>query len=337
MAAQGGLVTHAQVLESGLRPAQATQLRRSGDLVRLVRGVYADGELWRSLDEHVGRPLLRARAALMSKQRTWVMSHDSAALVMGMPLIDARSSDAHLTRPGYGTAWTRHGIAHHYAPYADHQLVTTSLGERHLDAARTVADLGREHGELAALVAADWALRHGSSKARLIEASLPMAHWPGICGVRSAIQRADPRAESAAESLARDLLQEMGIGEVDQQFPILPGGRLYWCDLRVGNHVFEVFGRIKLVPVADGGVATRSPTEVALDDKRRQRAIRDEDLGLSEITWEDFFGPGRAAAQARLRADYLTTERRFGRDLHPRLARQAAELRERHGRRDRER
>lgn len=334
LATQGGLVTRAQALEIGLAPSRISKLLKDGDLVSMVRGVYADGELWRSLDEFAGRPLLRARAVALSKHRTWVMSHDSAALVLGVPLIDARTSRVHLTRPGFGTAWTRYGISHHYARFAPRQLLTSATGDRHLDVARTVVDLGREHGERAGLVAADWALRRGVTRAELVEAHLPMSHWPGVIDARAAVERADPRAESAAESLGRDLVEELGLGPVDVQFPVQLEGRLFWCDLRVGNHVFEVVGRFKLVPVADGGVATRTPSEVAWEDKKRARLIRSEDLGLSEILWEDFWGDRRAGALRRLRADYETTLRRFGPDLHPRLARQAAELRDRHGRRD---
>jgi hypothetical protein len=335
LAKQAGLITHAQALECGLRPSQVMSLRKRGDIVWMVRGVYADGELWRSLDELYGRPLLRARAVAMSKHRTWLMSHDSSAFVLEMPLIDPGRSDVHLTRPGYGTAWTRYGVAHHYAPFSPDQVLTSEHGDRHLDIPRTVADLAREHGELAGLVAADWAMRQGVSRARLMEAYLPMAHWPGVTSARSVAERADPRAESPAETLGRDLVEELAIGDVDLQFPVRPEGRLFWCDIRVGNHVFEVTGKIKLVPVEEGGVATRSPSEVAWEDKKRARLIRGEDLGLSEIFWEDFWGARRQAAIQRLRADYETTLRRFGPDLHPRLERQAAELRERHGRRDR--
>lgn len=335
LASQGGLVTRADVLDTGLLPTRITALVRSGDLVIVRRGVYADGDLWRSLDEYVGRPLLRVRAALLLLDRAWVLSHDSSALALGMPLIDPASSLVHVTRPGYSSAWTRAGVSHHYARFSPGQVVTTQDGTRHLSIARTVVDLARHHGELAGLVAGDWALRQGVPRTELLETCLAMPFWPGIVAARSAIARADARAESAAETLGRDLLGELALGEIDAQFPMLLEGRLFWGDLRIGNHVFDVQGAIKYRSKADGGVAERPITEVVWEEKKRARLIRAAGLGFSEIIWEDYWGERRRVALGRLRAEYLTSEQRFGPELHPRLAAEAARLRDRHGWRDR--
>lgn len=335
LASQGGLVTHGQALDSGLPPSRIKQLIDEESLVWMRRGVYADAEVHGALDEFRGLPRLRIRAVLLSKHRGWVLSHDSSALELGIPLIDPRRSLVHLTRTGYGAAWTRAGVAHHYARFAPGELRTSSEGFRHLSIARTAVDIAREHGELAGLVACDWVLRQGVPRSALIEAYLPMSHWPGVVDIRAAVERADPRAESVAETLGRDLAQELGLGEVDAQFPLLPEGKLRWCDLRIGNHIFEVQGKIKYVPVVDGGVAEKSVTQIVWEEKKRARLIRGENLGVSEILYEDFWGERRTAALKRLRAEYDVTERRFGAELHPHLAAQAEELRARFGRRDR--
>lgn len=337
LAANGGLITRGQALDSGLTPSRLTELLRAGSLVHVpgVRGVYADAAVWSSLDDFHGKPLARVRAVLMIKNRVWVASHDSAALVHGMPLIDARASLVHLTRPGYGGAWTRAGVSHHYGRFAPGQLLEPPGMPRHLSIARTAVDIAREHGELAGLVACDWALRQGAGRSELMEAYLPMSHWPGVIDARSAVELADPRAESAAESLGRHLVKSLGVGDVDVQFPLRLEGRVRWCDLRIGNQVFEVHGKFKYVPSSLGGVAERPITEVVWEEKKRARLIRGEGLGLSDILYQDFFGEGRVRALRRLRAEYDVTCARFGPDLHPRLAAQAAELRARYGRRDR--
>jgi len=252
-----------------------------------------------------------------------------------MPLLDPRRSLVHLTRPGYGGAWRRAGISHHYGRFAAGELIESPDLPRHLSIARTAVDIAREHGELAGLVACDWALRQGIPRSALIEAYLPMSHWPGVIDVRAAVERADPRAESAAETLGRDLVEELGVGDVDVQFPLLTEGRLVWCDLRIGNHVFEVQGKIKYTAKGSGGVAERPITEVVWEEKKRSRLVRAEGLGMSEIIYQDFWGDGRAGALRRLRAEYDVTCERFGPDLHPRLAIQAAELRAKFGKRDR--
>lgn len=335
LAAQGGLASRPQILDTGLTPSRITALVKSADLVIVRRGVYADGELWHALDEFRGRPLLRVRAALMGMDRAWVLSHDSSALVLEMPLIDARRSLVHVTRPGFTSAWTRAGVSHHYARFAPGEVVTTVEGVRHLDVPRTAVDLARQHGYLPGLVACDWALRQGVTRAALLESCLTMTYWPGIVTVRSAIARADGRAESVAETLGRDLVEELGVGPVDPQFPLRLDGRVGWFDLRVGNHLFEVQGKVKYRPAAEGGLAEVPVAEVVWQEKKRARLARARDMGLSEILYEDFWGERRPAALARLRTEYLATRRRFGQELHPGLAAEAAQIRQVSGWRDR--
>ncbi|WP_340540793.1 type IV toxin-antitoxin system AbiEi family antitoxin domain-containing protein [Nocardioides sp. GXZ039] len=336
LAANNGVVARSELLDAGLSPSRITELLTAGSIVAERRGVYVDGDLWASLDPYVGRPRLRIRAAVKTLNRGWVLSHDSAALETSMPLLDPTTSRVHITRPGYGSAWTRAGVSHHYAWFDQRHLVIGEDGLRRLDIARTAVDLAREHGELAGLIACDWALRNGVPRTALMEAYLPMAYWPGVRTVRATVERADGRAESPAETLGRDLVEELGIGPVDVQFPVLlDDGRVVWCDLRVGNHVFEVHGRMKYVPAAAGGLAERPVSEVVWEEKKRSRMVRAQGLGVSEILYGDFWGAERSAALKRLRAEYEVTHTRFGAELAPRLAAQAARLRDRLGWRDR--
>lgn len=264
-----GVITAGEARDSGLTPSEITALVHGGSLVRVRRGVYADGEVWRAADEFRGRPLLRVRAAVARLQRGWVLSHDSAAFVLGLPLIAPHESDVHVTRPGYAQSWPRAGIVRHYASYVEEHVVRDG-DLPHLDAARTAVDLAREHGVEAGLVACDAALRAGVSTDALRAAYQPMSCYHGIITARRAVSLADPRAESAAESLARLLVIELGIGDVDAQFPVrIEDGRTAWCDLRVGNHVFEVDGRWKYRSQADGGVAARPGETVIWEEKKR--------------------------------------------------------------------
>lgn len=336
LARNDGLVTRGELLDLGLSPSRITGLIDGGDLVIVRRGVYADTAVWEAADDYRGKPLMNARAALMTMRRGWLMSHDSAALELGIPLIRPQDSLVHVTRPGYSSAWTRYGISHHYAHFAASQVVTLG-GRRVLGPARTAIDLARQHGEEAGVIACDWALRHGVKRTELIEAYLPMGHWTGVPHARSAVDLADPRAENLAESLGRLLVRALGIGDPDPQFPMWIEGRVVWCDIRVGNHIFEVDGKVKYTPQELGGVADREPYQVVWDEKKRQRLVSAEGLGVSRILYEDFWGDKRTAAIRRLLAEYRVTEDRFGPDLHPRLARDAALIRQQYGWRDRAR
>ncbi len=334
LASQGGLIRRVDALDLGVSPTTIAGYLRRRDWVVAHRGVYGDAELWDSLDPYRGQPLMRAKAAVMAMKRGWVLSHDSAAHALGLEMLGQERSYAHITRPGFTNAWTKGHVKHHLARYRQEQVVDVE-GHPTLDRARTVCDVVREHGLRAGLVTADSAMRAGVSRGALWEAVDVMRHWPHVTTVRQVIGLADPRAESAAESLGRDFVLGLGIGDVDLQFPVaLSTGSVAWCDMRVGNHVFEVHGRVKVLTPEQGGVTDSEARDVVFDERKRERLVTAEGLGVTNLYWEDFFGAGRARAAERARADWRESVRRFGAVLHPRLEQDARELRERFGRRD---
>ena len=265
-------------------------------------------------------------AAHLTMTQHHVMSHDSAARALGMPLVAIGRSLTHTTRPGFLGTRTEHGVKHHRnrggAPDSGlvPHLPVTSME-------RTALDVAREHGLLPGVVACDWTLARGGRPRVFDTELLTMTSWPKITRARAAYELADARAESPAESLARLLVSELGLGVPEPQFPVVADGRLFWCDLRLGCHVFEVDGLVKYVDVADGGLAETSPAQVVWEEKQRQRLICAQGLGVSRIYWSDFWGRGRGAALDRLRAEYEVTRRRFGDCLPPHLEQTAGRLR----------
>ncbi len=327
MAANGGLITTAQAYDCGLSASSIRGLVRLGAWVVVRRGVYVDGEHWRALDDHRGRHRIRTRAASMTMRRAHVASHDSAGHEHGLDMLAPPEAFVHVTRPGMTNAFVKHGIKVHLAPYTSEQVVTVDGLACH-DLARAAVDIAREHGSPYGEVACDGAMRMGVSRLELMAACEPMRSWRHVTRVRAAVEYADPRAASVIETLGRMLVDELGVGETDLQFPVrLLNGRVAWGDIRVGCHIFETDGKVKLVPVEDGGFATRSPTELAWARQKRDRDLRDVGLGASHIIYADFWPPARAAAITRLRAEYADTVARFGEVLPERLRLQAIELR----------
>ena len=108
----------------------------------------------------------------------------------------------------------------------------------------------------------------------------------------------------------------------DDTSPTAPGG-LRHVNTRPECH--QPPGRVHLA--ADGGVADKPVEDVLWDEKKRQRLVCAEGLGMSRIIWEDFWGPARVRARNRLLAEYAVTEARFGSRLPERLARFAATVR----------
>jgi hypothetical protein len=326
----GGVIARAEALDLGMSPGEIRAQVESGRWVRLRRGVYAPAETWTSLDEYVGRPLLRARAAVAQMRRGWVLSHDSAAHALGLPILRPKDPLVHVTRPGWTNAWTENGIKHHLAGFRDQQVQVVD-GLRVLDLARTAVDIAREHGLDAGVVACDGAMRMGIRRAEMVAAYEPMEHWTGVPAARTSVRLADPGAQTPIESLGRLLVEEAGIGSPETQFPLWTPMGLVWCDMRVGNQIIETDGGLKYLSIAAGGVADRPVKEIVMDEKKRERLIKDEGLGVTRLFWEDHWGRRRAEAIARLRADAADARARYGDELPERLARQAAQIRAEYG------
>ena len=203
-----------QALRAGLTGPEINRLVRSAEWVAVRRGVYVTAILWDSLDEYVARPRLRALAASRNMFAPHAMSHDSAALVHGIEILAARPELVHITRHGVLGSRTKHGVKHHKAPHLPSQLMEIG-GIWVLDQARTVVDIGREHGRRHGVPAADSYLRHGFSRSDLWAALEPMRNWPGVTEARASVDLADGRAENPAESLGRLMATELGEGEVE--------------------------------------------------------------------------------------------------------------------------
>ncbi|HEY0949735.1 type IV toxin-antitoxin system AbiEi family antitoxin domain-containing protein [Nocardioides sp.] len=305
-----GLITRSMATAAGLDDADLRRLVKHGHLVRLRRGVFVPAEQWNALDEFHDRPLLRIRAAQECLRSDHVLSHDSAALLLGLGCPDPRTALVHITRPKVHGDADRAGVKHHLAPYADDQVVAVD-GMRVLDRARTALDMAREHGLIAGVACCDAALRGGATRADLDRARQAMRCWPGSRVMDAALRLADPGAESWLESEARVLLASLGIGRPETQFGLTDGNRTVWCDMRIGRHLFEADGHLKYTPANALG---EDPGTVLWNEKERQDFIQGFKLGVSRITAFDCRG-GAHAAHRRLLREYHDTCTRFGTDI----------------------
>jgi hypothetical protein len=313
MAANHGLITYTQARRLGLDDRDIASLVRRGSWTRIRRGVFAGTDHWESLDAFRGQPLMRVRAAHLVVAKQHWFSHESAALIHGMPLADPRHTRVHVTRPRVLGDRDKAGIVHHKAVFRSDQATVVD-GLPTLGLARTACDLARGSGLTAGLAACDHVLRRGVEIDDLWAVRRQMTSWRGAKTVQRSIELADPGAENFAESAMRELVLELGIGTPATQFGLRAEGRTVFCDVRVGRHVFEMDGKVKFIPVAEGGVANDDPVEVAWAAKQRQDFITGFKLGVSRVTYRDL-GPGRAQAVVRLRREYADTAARFGTDI----------------------
>lgn len=323
MSQQHGLLLRRQALAAGITVTQIGALLRSGEWVAVRRGVYTTRARWESLDTYVGRPRLVVWAATLTTTTPHMISHDSAAYLHDLPILAAQQPLVHVTRIGALGGRTRHGIKHHKAPVRIEQIGSVD-GHPVLDIARTVADIGREHGLRHAIVAANSALRRGETRRSLRAAVEDMTHWPYVTVPRLAAEWADGRCESVGEDLTMLLLKQLGIGLVHPQFGLRDGGRIAWADFRVGRHLVEFDGRQKYQRTEAGGLADRSADQVVWDEKRRQDWLCGFKLGMSRLVWSEVQQDTWDATQQRVLREVLDTNARFGTsidDLAPYLVR----------------
>ncbi|MCR1786258.1 type IV toxin-antitoxin system AbiEi family antitoxin domain-containing protein [Nocardioides carbamazepini] len=329
IAANHGVISRAQALDLGVGPSAVRALLRDRVWVVVRRGVYTTRSIWEAFDEYVARPLLIARAATLNIQRGWVLSHDSACHLLGLPVLALTDPLVHITRPGWTNAWTRDGVGRHLARFGAAQVIEKD-GLRALNHARTGVDMARTHGVRSGLVVCDAVLRTGGRRADLEAAAAIMENWPGRTHVATCIELADPGAETALESVTRELVIEAVGRRPETQFPVRTDRGIVWCDMVVGNHAVEADGRVKLRHRDRGGVADDAEN-AAWEAKLRERAIRDRGLVVSPVVWADHWNERRVATVERVRRAQAEADRVYGRETNPELLREAEEIRRVHG------
>ena len=144
-------------LDEGWSDGELGRLVRAGGLARLRRGAYVNSTLpLAAADRH----RLLIQATLAGLRRPAVVSHQSAAVLLGMPLWDVALDRVHVTRAP--PAWTdRSGVlCGHVARLRSDEIIELD-GVLVTDPVRTALDLARSLRHEAAVVTLDAALHQG--------------------------------------------------------------------------------------------------------------------------------------------------------------------------------
>jgi hypothetical protein len=259
-------------------------LVRSGDLVRMRRGVYATR---RAADWAEGNQtrahVLRALAIRATVGRAAVVSYQSAALLHGLSLLDSPPIDTVMLTLPTAKPWNRPapaGVVFHSADLpAGH--VTRLYNLPVTTAARTVVDLARTLPFMDAVVVADSALhKEKAAKPELRQILDSCVSWPGVRQARRVVSFADERAGSALESAARVVFDEFGLDPPELQVTIhLPA------------HAFLVdfFWRAHRVIVEADGLAKYAADKDLIAQFQRDRLLRDAGYKVVHFTWRELF------------------------------------------------
>jgi hypothetical protein len=298
---QSELLLRRDAIASGRSDGELGRLVRAGQLSRLRRGAYVD-QVLPAGTEAVHRLLVEATVAGL--RRPAVVSHQSAAVLHGLPLWDAPLDRVHVTRRPRAWNDTSAVLCCHVARFRDDEVVEVD-GLAVTDPVRTALDLARSLPHETAVVTLDAALRrgmltHDALRARLFD----LAGVPGSRSAARAVLAADSRSESVGESRSRVILHRWKLPPSTLQFGVRSGqGRLIGrADFAWEQHrlLGEFDGRIKygrlLLPGQDAG-------DAVFAEKRREDAMRDEDWNVVRWVWADLRRPDRLAARVRRARD----------------------------------
>jgi hypothetical protein len=259
----------------------------AGEWIRLQRNRYIRGDVWEQLWPE-GRHLAAIVAAHAEMTTgSSVFSHESAAVLHGLPQYRHAFGSLHVTVTRDGAMPSRAGLFRHRDALSAADVVMID-GIRCTSLERTVYDLARTVGAEVALSAADAALRRiaggPGAEYRVDVAEAWRAGMlsrasesPGARGVRRAcevLDLADGRAESPGESVSRLRWHQAGFRDlVVQPIVSLSTGQRR-CDLAIGElrAFFEFDGRVKYLDLDMRG--GRSAEQVVVDEKVREDEIR---------------------------------------------------------------
>jgi hypothetical protein len=286
-----------EAVGAGWSDDELGRLVRAGELSRLRRGAYVNGVL--PPDDGAAHALL-VQATLAGLRRPAVVSHQSAAVLHGLPLWNTPLDRVHVTRRP--PAWNDiSGVLRcHVARLRDDEVVEVE-GLAVTDPVRTALDLARSLPHEAAVVVLDAALHRGLlTQDGLRERLFDIAGTPGSRSAARAVEFADGRSESVGESRSRVILHRWNLPPSALQLEVrsAAGGLVGRCDFAWEQQrlVGEFDGRIKYGRLLRQG---QHPGDAVFEEKRREDAIRDEGWGVLRWVWSDLQVPHRLAARVR--------------------------------------
>ena len=276
-----------RLLAAGYRDDEVRRMCRRRGLVSVRPGAYVDPNDER-LREPEARHALAVRAAVEQLGPGAVVSHASAAVLLGIALWGVALDRVHMSRPGSaGGRRSRH--LHLNVGSLDGDEVGEVGGIAVTAVPRTVADLMRTLPFEQAVVVADDALHRGLvAGAELADALARSPRRHGTAAALRVLAFADGRAESPGESRSRVRMWRAGLPKPDLQVGVTDGaGRsLGRADFGWPEHgvVGEFDGRVKYGRLLQPG---EEPGEVVFREKVREDGIRDSGLRVARWIWAE--------------------------------------------------
>lgn len=272
-----------ELLAAGHTDEELRRARRTGEVVAIRRGAYVPATD-RRLDDDAARHALAVRAAIAQLPDGAVVSHVSAAVLLGLRVWGVPLTRVHVTRDRESGGRRGRHLHLHTSPLHPQEIIDVD-GTPVTAPARTVVDTARHESFTGSAVIADAALQAGLvDPTALTDAVGRARRRPGVAQARRVVAFADRGGHSVGESRSRVLLARAGLPPPVLQWPVLdPAGRhigtpdFAWPELRT---VGEFDGMVKYGRLLRPG---QSPGDAVTAEKYREDRLRDE--GLRVVRW----------------------------------------------------
>jgi hypothetical protein len=275
---------------------------RDGSLRAIRRGAYITDPSEDPAAQHA----LLVRAALAELSPDAVVSHVSAAVLHGLRVWGVPLDRVTVTRARRRSGARAGSRVHvHCAPLEADEIVLVE-GVPVTSVPRTVVDVARTVGFEQAVVVADAALEAGLVDEAVLAAALARwSRWPGLPAARRAIGFAARGSGSVGESRSRVAIALAGLPAPLLQWEVRRSDGAFVGRVDFGwprqRTVGEFDGRVKYGKLLRPG---QDPADAVYEEKRREDALRAEDLAVVRWTWPDLtnFAPVAARLRERFRA-----------------------------------
>jgi hypothetical protein len=294
--------TSAQAHACGWSRHQIQRSLSAREIVALRRGVYVEQGSYAAMAS-AERATVGAVAACLARPGS-VVSHHSAALIHGLPLLGSRPA---LPRLLFPAEQGRHADKARGVQIRTSLLPGTHIlqrGEwRVTTVARTVCDVAREERAINSLVLADAALaRRQTTLRELCEVRDVCSGWPGSPALRETLRLAHSGSESPYESIARFQLLLLRMSVIPQVWAFDAAGWIGCGDIWLPSlwTFLEIDGDVKYDRRSSGDTTL-------LVEKLRQERLEEAGFGVARVSARQAFDQAlvtmrvdRAAARGRL-------------------------------------
>lgn len=277
---RAGLVRRRELERLGLSSSAIRAAQQRGELIRLTWGIYLEGEVAQKCQPR--DKALALTMALGLARQSAVISHQSAALIWGAPLLSLPTR-VHLSLASSDKSKHRQATFHNHRTQIFEESVLRE-GVRVTNPYTTLLDCLRTSDLQEPLAMADYFLARGLLEQKELVERLSRVSGRGARRAKVLAQLASPLSESPLESLARLRLYQAGLDLGVQQLRLrTPSGRYYRPDF--------CWPQLKLILEVDGlhkYFGAYRPTEEQIrKDFLRQRELEQAGWTLVRATWEE--------------------------------------------------